>query len=298
MSRYAHVFTSVLSGITPFGGDRVLAQCPFHADLDPSFSVNLATGLWFCFGCGAKGNAKTFAKKMRMGDITTPPPSMGRVRDRVKALRGKQDYEPPAEASITTMYPGEEVWKNFRDVDAAAVRRWELGYDPMADALLIPVRAANRAPIGIIRRYLAPLPDQPKYRYPFGFPRKSTVYGLHLITGPWAVLVEGSLDAVAVDSIGYPCVAMLGSRVSEDQAAAMRRVGITTLVLAFDNDEAGRKAQAESHRTLKGFRRLPVSWDGFVAKDVAELDPESREHLIARAIKSGHGKFPRRRTTI
>lgn len=289
MSRYESVFVSNLQGVTPFGGDRVLAQCPFHADLDPSFSVNLATGLWFCFGCGAKGNAKTFARKLRLGEISTPPPSMDRVRRKLQALRNRDAYTPPPEASITTIYPGEEVWRNFRGVSAESVRRWELGYDPMADALLIPVRAANRVPVGIIRRYLAPLPDQPKYRYPEGFPRKTTVYGLHLVSGPMAVIVEGSLDAVSVDEVGFPAIATLGARVSAEQADAIRKAGITTLVVAFDNDEAGKKAQEESHRTLRGFRRLPVDWSGHSAKDVAELAPDDRAALISSAIYR-HGK--------
>jgi DNA primase len=36
-------------------GVELRLHCPFHEDRQPSFSVNLATGLFNCFGCSAKG---------------------------------------------------------------------------------------------------------------------------------------------------------------------------------------------------------------------------------------------------
>ena len=38
------------------GEKEFWALCPFHDDRNPSFSINLETGLAFCFGCGYKGN--------------------------------------------------------------------------------------------------------------------------------------------------------------------------------------------------------------------------------------------------
>jgi DNA primase len=35
-------------------------QCPFHEDSEPSFSVNVETNLWQCFGCGKGGDAIRF----------------------------------------------------------------------------------------------------------------------------------------------------------------------------------------------------------------------------------------------
>ena len=34
--------------------------CPFHDEKTPSFSVNGDSGYYYCFGCGAKGNAFTY----------------------------------------------------------------------------------------------------------------------------------------------------------------------------------------------------------------------------------------------
>jgi DNA primase len=39
--------------------------CPFHAEKTPSFSVNEEKGLFYCFGCGAKGDAVTWLVRKR-----------------------------------------------------------------------------------------------------------------------------------------------------------------------------------------------------------------------------------------
>lgn len=45
-------------------GNELICSCPFHDDRTPSFNANLETGLFNCFGCGAKGNAITFISKI------------------------------------------------------------------------------------------------------------------------------------------------------------------------------------------------------------------------------------------
>lgn len=56
----AGVFPTALRELFPnmqnAGKDQALVCCPFHQDENPSLSVNLTTGLFNCFSCGAKGN--------------------------------------------------------------------------------------------------------------------------------------------------------------------------------------------------------------------------------------------------
>lgn len=44
-------------------GRRWTGLCPFHSEKSPSFSVNAEQGLYYCFGCGAKGDAITFVRE-------------------------------------------------------------------------------------------------------------------------------------------------------------------------------------------------------------------------------------------
>lgn len=51
-------------------GTRYVGLCPFHREKTPSFQVDVAQGLFYCFGCGAGGDVITFA--MRHWNLTFP----------------------------------------------------------------------------------------------------------------------------------------------------------------------------------------------------------------------------------
>ncbi len=50
-------------------GNRWVGLCPFHAEKSPSFSVNAEQGLYYCFGCQAKGDAITFVREIEHLDF-------------------------------------------------------------------------------------------------------------------------------------------------------------------------------------------------------------------------------------
>lgn len=282
--KYDRTFLPHLKGVPLGSSDRIVVLCPFHQDGSPSFSIDLSTGLYFCFGCGAKGNAHSFAKHMKSELLPVNNSSLDKVIDKLKRLRESSNYSAPPETVISSLYQGFDVWQRERGIGPETVIKWELGYDPAMHALLIPVRTSGGKPVGIIKRYISPQPDQPKYRYPTGFPRRSLVYGLNLVSGDTAVVVEGSLDAVSVDSIGYPAVAVLGSQVSPEQALLLKKAGVQNLILAFDNDEAGRRATESARFSLKGFRKSKVVWEGHKEKDVAEMTDSGRQKLIETSV--------------
>ncbi len=49
--------------------DQALALCPFHEDTRASLSLNVKTGLWHCFGCGAGGDVFAFMQKRYDSDF-------------------------------------------------------------------------------------------------------------------------------------------------------------------------------------------------------------------------------------
>jgi DNA primase len=46
-------------------GQRYVGLCPFHAEKTPSFSINAQEGLFYCFGCQAKGDVITFVREIQ-----------------------------------------------------------------------------------------------------------------------------------------------------------------------------------------------------------------------------------------
>ena len=45
-------------------GSNYSGLCPFHSEKTPSFTVFAASNSFYCFGCGAGGDAITFLRKM------------------------------------------------------------------------------------------------------------------------------------------------------------------------------------------------------------------------------------------
>jgi DNA primase len=61
-------------------GRRWVGLCPFHAEKTGSFSVNGELGLYYCFGCQARGDAITFLRETEHFDFATAVEALaGRV---------------------------------------------------------------------------------------------------------------------------------------------------------------------------------------------------------------------------
>jgi DNA primase len=52
-------------------GRRWQGLCPFHSEKSPSFSVNQEEGLYYCFGCSARGDVITFVREVDHLDFVT-----------------------------------------------------------------------------------------------------------------------------------------------------------------------------------------------------------------------------------
>src|SRR5439155_11704059 len=61
----------VVSARTQLGrsGARYTGLCPFHDEKTPSFSVNPADKLFYCFGCGKGGDLITFVRETEQLDF-------------------------------------------------------------------------------------------------------------------------------------------------------------------------------------------------------------------------------------
>lgn len=61
---YKRAFEQLLGITLPFSPKgEVLVNCPWHEDKKPSLSINYHKGIYYCFGCGAKGSIFSLAKE-------------------------------------------------------------------------------------------------------------------------------------------------------------------------------------------------------------------------------------------
>ncbi len=73
-------------------GKRYTGLCPFHSEKGPSFSVSPDKGLFYCFGCHARGDVFSFVEQMQGLDFP------GAVRWLAKEVGVDVEPESPAEA--------------------------------------------------------------------------------------------------------------------------------------------------------------------------------------------------------
>ena len=67
---YEEEYKNYLQGARK-NGSSLITRCPFHKDDKPSFSVDLTSGKYHCFGCEEKGNLISFIAKIENKDTQT-----------------------------------------------------------------------------------------------------------------------------------------------------------------------------------------------------------------------------------
>ena len=176
------------------------------------------------------------------------------------------------ESSLSAFAIPNQYWQE-RGLTQETIALFGLGYDVMNDAVTIPIRDQYGQLLGVIRRYLeddAPL----RYKYPRGFKRSCNLFASWLLDtdpGSTVVVCEGSIDAMKVRQAGFPGVAQYGSSMAPQQVELLQRSGITTVILFYDNDKAGKKATLD----VTGQGKVDLR-DYFVVKTV---------HYPSRSIK-------------
>src|SRR3712207_7863111 len=75
-------------------GSRWTGLCPFHDERTPSFSVNAAEKLFYCFGCQAKGDAIGFVEQVEGVEF---PEAVELLADRYGVKLEREDDDPRAE---------------------------------------------------------------------------------------------------------------------------------------------------------------------------------------------------------
>jgi DNA primase len=77
-------------------GARWTGRCPFHDERTPSFSVNAADKLFYCFGCGMKGDLITFVKETEGLDFVG---AIEWLAERYRIPLAYEETSPQAEAT-------------------------------------------------------------------------------------------------------------------------------------------------------------------------------------------------------
>jgi DNA primase len=120
--RFADVLAAYNVPLKMKGRDQHMGFCPLpthrsKAKRSPSFSANLAKGIWRCFGCSASGNVLDFVTRMEGGDPTRPD-DVRRAAVAITARLGI-DRPPASDARSADRNPPRPSGRGARDQAAA-----------------------------------------------------------------------------------------------------------------------------------------------------------------------------------
>lgn len=278
---------------------EVWALCPGHDDHNPtSFSVNRDTGECFCFACGYRqSDLLGLTMDIRGGDAWSASvwlrehgaslsARIERVRDRVPPsqraraqAKTKSGFSIEGEFAVFGDAPDEALEERLLRRDSIDLYdvRWDKGN------FIIPVKDLKGKLHGWQRRKK----PRPK-NYPEEMRKSDHLFGAYEFEGDRAILVESPLDVVRLHSEGYSgALASFGSWVSLSQMRLVETLA-SKLLIAMDDDEAGKKATMMLVRRFE--KKMPTwvfNYDHLPEKLRGRVDPGDLEwEEIAKGIST------------
>lgn len=285
-------------------GDNVMACCPYHEERNASFGVNVDTGAFNCFGCGAKGSFQLLVKKLDKFDTVFDAETF--------LIQNYGKYAISLDEELTLTFGDDDEHQDYwidegslvpykfrhpylggRGIEEAWQRFYEVGYSKRHQAITIPWRDESHRLITVKFRsvrtkqfwYDPPLPSGLK---------AETLWGLSQIirAKPMAIaLTEAEIDGISVSQGGWSrkilAAGIGGNQFNRKQASKLiRYLPSGTEVINFtDNDDGGRLAQERITDYLSGrFRLSTVDWSliGRDVKDANDLTKDEIGYLLDR----------------
>lgn len=275
-------------------GDKEIAgSCPMHrerighADRHSSWSINRHSLVHHCFSCGYSGTLTGLLIDIQGYapdniEAAIAKTSFLRTMDKVERRFIAPENPIVTEWQLThTLVAVPERLVVFRQLHTDAVATFGIRWDPKERSWVLPIRTPEGTLMGAQYRQKGVVLNRPD-----GMEKSVTLFGLpEMMHYNRVTLVESPLDAVRLFGLGIPAVSSFGAWVSPQQVQLLAR-NFGTVVLAMDNDAAGRQAMAHTAQQLRrrGTAAVPYRYDGLrdgngrKAKDVGDVELD--EHIV------------------
>jgi len=251
------------------GTEYLLSQClsPNHHDKKPSFSINTETGFCKCFGCGYTLTKEFFTD----GVIDEDDLEVLERKALYAKLINKVDEDSHKDVAVYLPPISEVPTKEFRGLSLDLLKRagvYTALKGKYKDRMIFPFYEENECR-GYTSRALAG--QEPKYLHNYGFNAKEIVYPYNLIKASGTdtlIVVEGVVDCLSAWELGIPAVCNFGVafNFNKDKVATLLKLGIETILICLDKDEAGAKHTIGFHtedKYVMGLIEQPLLNDNF-----------------------------------
>lgn len=292
-----------LKNVTHTGTD-IMASCPFHDDTRPSFGVNIETGLYNCFGCGASGTFAQLVQRLEHFDTVYDAEQYlinmygkyiifnpGEPLDLEFEEQPTQPYSIPR--SILDEYRLRHPYLTRRGIHELTQQAFEVGYSDKHNAITIPWFDHQGNLLTVFMRSV----NSKKFRYFPKMPKRikvGSLWGLDKILKhdyKKVAIAEGPIDGISIwqegRSLGVGAVAIGGNKLSVEQASLLKRVldPETEIITFTDNDVGGVIAKTSIIDQLAGqFKISEINWNGISHKDANSALPLIKQLLQNRKL--------------
>jgi DNA primase len=281
-------------------GDEIQGYCPAHedrtgkADRNPSWWINADSGAHNCFSCGWKGNLFTLISYVEeieysavndwLGSTSSLTARFERLQKKPKQQEALEELTTVTESMLSAYTQVPSYALEARGLTSNAARYYGLLWDERADNWIIPIRDPITNNLlgwqekGHTKRHFNNKPTKVK--------KSISLFGYEHYKGGDMIVVESPLDVVRLASLGVEGgVATYGALVSTTQFNLMRGAG--RLIIAMDNDEAGR---ASSKELLRMCQELGVEcWFFYYGNiDVKDVGGMSKAEVLEGLSKAKH----------
>jgi DNA primase len=269
------------------GPDQYRGCCPIHGgDGRDAFHANLRKNVFHCFACGAGGGVLDFVAAIDRCSVReaalklfSETAAFGEAASTRQLVTEKRRPLSPLGFTLRGI-DSTHPYLATRAIASATAEQFGIGFYTgpgiFGGRLVIPIHNERGELVGYCGRAVDR--SQPRYRFPFGFPKSELVFNLHraAAAGHAAVVVEGFFDCLKLYQAGVPTVvALMGATLYPPQLDALLR-HFRNLVLMFDGDLAGRRATASIAAQLRP--RIPI-------RVIHLPDQVQPDHLTAEAVR-------------
>lgn len=288
------LLTSLGVELTNIGTKEIGGRCPVHVqmtgheDRSPSWSINIHSGLWICYACGARGTLMQLVSTLSDGEIDEA--TLGNflldaavnnmLRSPAVDASDEQDVAPDWLDLYRFEFPPSKMLLK-RQIEEEAARQYSIRYDPNRKAIIVPIVSPEGKLMGWQIKGKGFF-----LNYPTGVKKSQTLFGIERFNSETAILVESPLDVVRYASAfkGYQALATFGAAVSDVQLALLTRVA-DRVIIAMDNDKAGHEATLKITQRISPPRKgiLYLNYHYTKAKDIGDMTDDQVEEAVAKA---------------
>lgn len=264
-------------------GDEINGRCPVHYKVKGrestrnSWYLNVDSGLWHCFTCGARGNLSQL-----LSELTDDPGSLWQVQSHLitTGLRRLNKEEAQYDAyvqpevdwvSYARFAPLPQSIIDIRKFDPEVATKYGVRWDPEEKCTIVPIVS----PLGELRGWQAKKTGWVRNR-PEGVNKSTTLFGIERAFGTVGLIVESPLDVVrfhsVYDDMHTKCVSSFGANVSAEQIRLLANK-FDQVIIAMDNDKAGEHEARRLAKELPSFRK-GIRWWHYAPddpKDIGEM---------------------------